>query len=144
MQTSYGRMQRDQKLLTLVVPLSYRLRNLKKKILSPTINQQSYQKQSGLFVAPVRSEERTVIGKVSGLNSFSTYRTGFIQFLIFCYRFAIPPFPLAENVLENFYVDICHRVSHKSIKVYLSSIQFFSNKQELSRTCEDLQFIDRE
>ena len=71
-------------------------------------------------------------------NSISTYQTGFNQFLAFCNRFSITPFPLAEHVLENFCVDICHRVSYKAIKVYLSGVQYFSKIQGFKELIEEM------
>ena len=59
-------------------------------------------------------------------NSINTYRTGINQYLEFCATFGVRPLPLSENILENFCVSLSNKISHKSIKVYLCGIQFFS------------------
>ena len=62
-------------------------------------------------------------------NSFSTYKVGIRQYLAFCRQFALPPFPLSEKILENFCTSLSARVAHKSIKVYLCGVQFWSKLQ---------------
>ena len=59
-------------------------------------------------------------------NSVSTYRTGINHYRSFCSRFSLPPFPLREHIIENFCVFLHPRVAYKSIKIYLSGVQYWS------------------
>lgn len=62
-------------------------------------------------------------------SSTSTYNVGVRQYLEFCNQVRVPPVPLSEMVLENFCVSLSSRISHKSIKVYLSGVQYWSKLQ---------------
>ena len=59
-------------------------------------------------------------------NTIKTYRVGINRYLGFCRLYRINPLPLTEKVLENFCVFLSRRLSHKSIKVYLSGVQLMS------------------
>ena len=59
-------------------------------------------------------------------NSLDTYKVGIKQYLAFCDQFGINPLPLSEPVLENFCALLGQRIAHKSIKVYLAGVQFYS------------------
>lgn len=52
-----------------------------------------------------------------------TYQTGLRAFQQFCYQFSIPPFPASPLTLRYFCCSIAHKVSHKTIKVYLAGIR---------------------
>ena len=52
-----------------------------------------------------------------------TYQTGLRGFQQFCYQFSIPPIPASPLTLCYFCHSIAHKVSHKTIKVYLAGIR---------------------
>lgn len=52
-----------------------------------------------------------------------TYQTGIRAFQQFCYQFTIPSIPATPLTLCYFCASIAHRVSHKTIKVYLAGIR---------------------
>ena len=74
----------------------------------------------------LEAQKQLLLARSLAPNSLNTYRTGINQYLRFCGSFGIRPLPLSENVLENFCVSLCHRISHKSIKVYLCGVQYLS------------------
>ena len=59
-------------------------------------------------------------------NTRKKYSSGFNQYKKFCLEIGASPFPLVESVLVLFVASISQRVSHKTIKVYLSGVQFES------------------
>ena len=74
----------------------------------------------------LEAQKQLLLARSLAPNSINTYRTGINQYLRFCGNFGIRPLPLSEKVLENFCVSLCHRISHKSIKVYLCGVQYLS------------------
>lgn len=61
-------------------------------------------------------------------STLSTYNSGNRAFIHFCRQMGIyAPFPPTEELLVYFAVSLRYRVSVKTIKVYLTAIQYFSN-----------------
>lgn len=56
-------------------------------------------------------------------STHCTYQTGIRAFQQFCYQFTIPSIPATPLTLRYFCVSIVHKVSHKTIKVYLAGIR---------------------
>ena len=56
----------------------------------------------------------------------SSYNSGFRQYEEFCRSIQVPLFPLAAPTLELFVSLLARRVGFKTIKVYLSGLQYFS------------------
>ena len=52
-----------------------------------------------------------------------TYQTGVRAFQQFCYQFSIPAIPASPLTLRYFCCSIAHKISHKTIKVYLAGIR---------------------
>ena len=52
-----------------------------------------------------------------------TYQTGLRAFQQFCYQYSIPVIPASPLTLRYFCCSIAHKVSHKTIKVYLAGIR---------------------
>ena len=59
-------------------------------------------------------------------STWSTYFSGIRQYVSFCSMFSVDPLPLSEVTLENFSASLQLRVAYKSIKVYLSGVQFWA------------------
>ena len=59
-------------------------------------------------------------------NTLRTYGAGLRQYLNFCSVIQVTPFPLAAPTLELFVTSLARRVAYKSIRVYLSGLQYFS------------------
>ena len=59
-------------------------------------------------------------------STWSTYLCGIRQYLSFCSLFLVDPLPLSQVILENFVSSLQLRVSYKSIKVYLSGVQYWA------------------
>ena len=59
-------------------------------------------------------------------NTHSTYRTGVQCYLNFCHHVRLQPFPLSELTLQRFVACQAFRLAHRTIKVYLAGIQFWS------------------
>ena len=59
-------------------------------------------------------------------STLVTYRTGYRCYRLFCTQAAHRAFPLNEFVLQRFVVSVANRLAFKTIKVYLSGLQFFS------------------
>ena len=74
----------------------------------------------------VEAQRNALLSHALARNSLDTYRTGINHYLRFCRHYRVPPLPLREHNLENFCVSLLTRVAHKSIKVYLCGVQFWS------------------
>ena len=59
-------------------------------------------------------------------NTNKTYTSGFNCYIRFCRELRLSPFPLQQQQLSDFVCSLGSKVSHKTIKVYLSGIQHFS------------------
>ena len=75
-------------------------------------------------------------------NTLNTYQVGIRQYVAFCRSFEVSPLPLREPVLENFCVSLSSRISHKSIKVYLCGVQFWSKINGGSVLIENMLRLD--
>ena len=62
-----------------------------------------------------------------------TYQAGVRAFQQFCYQYGIPSIPASPLTLRYFCCSIAQRVSHKTIKVYLTRIRL----EHLERGCQD-------
>ena len=58
-------------------------------------------------------------------STHSTYSTGLRAYQLFCSQVSLPPLPLQESNFQRFVASLVHRVGFKSIKVYLSGIQYW-------------------
>ena len=58
-------------------------------------------------------------------STLTTYRTGFRSYRLFCIHSGHSLFPLEEFRLQRYVVSLANRLAFKTIKVYLSGIQFF-------------------
>ena len=56
-------------------------------------------------------------------STHRTYQTGIRAFQQFCYQFSIPSIPASPLTLCYFHASVAHRISHKTIKVYLAGIR---------------------
>ena len=56
----------------------------------------------------------------------STYATGFRAYQLFCSQVSLPTLPLLESTLQRFVASLTFRIGFKTIKVYLSGIQYWS------------------
>lgn len=57
-------------------------------------------------------------------STCQTYQAGVRSYLQFCSQFNIAPFPASSSLtLRYFCTHIAHRISYKTIKVYLSGIR---------------------
>ena len=54
----------------------------------------------------------------------STYATGFCAYQLFCSQVSLPALPLLESTLQRFVASLTFRMGFKTIKVYLSGIQY--------------------
>lgn len=59
-------------------------------------------------------------------NTLNVYGAGLRRYLQFCSVTQVTPFPLSAPTLELFVTSLGRRVAFKSIKVYLSGLQYFS------------------
>ena len=75
-------------------------------------------------------------------NTLNTYQVGIRQYVAFCLSFEVSPLPLREPVLEYFWVSLSSRISHKSIKVYLCGVQFWSKINGGSVLIENMHRLD--
>ena len=66
-------------------------------------------------------------------STHQTYQAGVRAFQQFCYQFEIPSIPASPLTLHYFCCSIAQRVSHKTIKVYLTGICL----EHLERGCQD-------
>ena len=75
-------------------------------------------------------------------STLSTYQSGINNFLKFCAFVSLPSFPLSETVLCLFAAHLARTLSHKTIKVYLAGLQFWSiRKGSLIRISSMLQLF---
>ena len=70
-----------------------------------------------------------ILSRSLAISTLGTYRTGIKQYLEFCSVMRISPVPLVEGFLENFVVALSSIVGHKTIKVYLAGVQYWSKLQ---------------
>ena len=59
-------------------------------------------------------------------STLVTYRSGFRSYQLFCRQSTCSLFPLVEYNLQRYAVSMANRIAFKTIKVYLSGVQFFS------------------
>ena len=71
-------------------------------------------------------------------TTLKTYRAGFNQYLQFCRQLQLAPFPLREQVLENFCVSMARRVGYLMLKVYCCAIQAFSRLRGFPECIQDM------
>ena len=83
--------------------------------------------------------KRGILSRALASSSQKTYQTGINQYVSFCQHFQTDPLPLSETVVENFCVSLASRVSYKTIKVYLSAVQFWSKMQGGGVLLKDMQ-----
>ena len=56
----------------------------------------------------------------------SIYSTGIRAYRTFCLHTSLPALPLHELTLQRFVTSLVYRLGYKSIKVYLSGIQYWA------------------
>jgi hypothetical protein len=71
-------------------------------------------------------------------TTLKTYRAGFNQYLQFCRGLRLAPFPVREQVLENFCVSMAQRVGYLTLKVYCCAIQAFSRLRGFPECIKDM------
>ena len=71
-------------------------------------------------------------------STFNTYRTAWNSYNSFCLSSHVPPLPLYQQILLFYVTFLARRLSYKSIKVYLSGIQFCSNFMGLTTNVSEM------
>ena len=59
-------------------------------------------------------------------STLATYSSGFRSYRVFCLQIGSSVLPLTELTLQRFVASMANRISYKTIKVYLSGVQFVS------------------
>ena len=68
----------------------------------------------------------TILHAALAPSTLHTYNSAFRSYSTFCVQVNLPYFPLSEQVLIYFVSSLYNRLAYKSIKIYLSAIQYFS------------------
>ena len=74
----------------------------------------------------LRSLRQRYLDAALAPTTMATYNTGILQYKRFCAGLKVTTFPLTAATLELFVTALAQRVGYKTIKVYLSGLQFHS------------------